>query len=220
MHPQITAVVSEICYDGRLHPPPGLQRQQVGAPGLLSGCGPRFGGVEHADTASASTAEARVVAGLLADLLRGAWTDARGTRRPLALADVLVVAADNAQVARLSAASPSGARVGTVDELQGQQAAVVRSSMTSSNSSMANSGAAEASRGVGFRYDVHRLNVAVSRAMALAVIVASPALPDADVRTPGQLRAVNALCRFVELADGAKASAGPAGPGTSGPSRP
>jgi superfamily I DNA and/or RNA helicase len=81
--------------------------------------------------------------------------------------------------------------VGTVDKFQGQQAPVVIYSMASSS-------AADAPRGVDFLYDLHRLNVAVSRAKALTCIVASPDLLDADVHTPDQLRAVNALCHYVE----------------------
>lgn len=65
---------------------------------------------------------------------------------------------------------------------------------------MASSTAQTAPRGVGFLFDIHRLNVAISRAKALAIVVASPALLDAPVATPEQLRAVNALCRYVEQA--------------------
>jgi uncharacterized protein len=43
----------------------------------------------------------------------------------------------------------------------------------------------------------------VSRAKALTAIVASPELLDAEVHTPEQLRAVNALCHFVEEATAA-----------------
>jgi len=121
------------------------------------------------------------------------WLDARGAEHPVTLDDVLVVAPYNRQVARLLAKLPPGARVGTVDKFQGQQAAVVIYSTASSN-------ADEAPRGVDFLYDLHRLNVAVSRAKALTAIVASPDLLDAAVRSPEQLRAVNALCRFVEEA--------------------
>jgi len=53
---------------------------------------------------------------------------------------------------------------------------------------------------VSFLYDLHRLNVAVSRAKALAVLVGSPLLLDAEVHTPEDLRAVNALCRYVDEA--------------------
>ena len=107
---------------------------------------------------------------------------------------MLVVAPYNKHVACLRDALPEGARIGTVDKFQGQQAPVVIYSMASSS-------AADAPRGVDFLYDLHRLNVAVSRAKALSVVVASPALLDAEVHDPEQLRQVNALCRFVELAE-------------------
>jgi uncharacterized protein len=108
--------------------------------------------------------------------------------------DVLIVAPYNNQV-RLIAGELPGARVGTVDKFQGQEAPVVIYSMTSTS-------ADEAPRGVGFLYDLHRLNVAVSRAQALAVVVMSPLLLDAPVHSPEQLRQVNALCRLVEMASG------------------
>jgi uncharacterized protein len=65
---------------------------------------------------------------------------------------------------------------------------------------MASSTAADAPRGVDFLYDLHRFNVALSRAKAMSIVVASPALLDAPVHSPEQLRAVNALCRYVDEA--------------------
>ena len=55
-------------------------------------------------------------------------------------------------------------RVGTVDKFQGQQAPVVLVSMTASS-------AADVPRGLGFLLDRHRVNVAVSRAQWLAVLI-------------------------------------------------
>ncbi|MGY1840242.1 MULTISPECIES: C-terminal helicase domain-containing protein [unclassified Modestobacter] len=107
--------------------------------------------------------------------------------------DVLVVAPYKYQVALIRGLLPDGARVGTVDKFQGQEAPVVLYSMTSTS-------AGDAPRGVSCLYDLHRLNVAVSRAKALAVVVMSEELLDAPVRTPEQLRQVNALCRLVEMA--------------------
>src|SRR5205807_6365585 len=49
--------------------------------------------------------------------------------------------------------------------------------------SMAASSADEAPRGLDFLYDPHRLNVATSRARALAIIVASPDLIRVSCRT-------------------------------------
>jgi uncharacterized protein len=134
-----------------------------------------------------------VVAALVKDVCGGTWLDAKGVERRVTLDDVLVVAPYNRQVARLLDKLPVGARVGTVDKFQGQQAPVVIYSTASSS-------ADEAPRGVDFLYDLHRLNVAVSRAKALTAIVASPDLLDAEVHNPEQLRAVNALCHYVEEA--------------------
>ena len=131
------------------------------APGALAGSGLRWVPTVHADNTSSSPQEAAVVARLVADLLRGSWVDAEGAEHPLGLDDVLVVAPYNKQVACLRDALPEGARIGTVDKFQGQEAPVVIYSMTSSS-------AADAPRGVDFLYDLHRLNVAVSRAQALA----------------------------------------------------
>jgi hypothetical protein len=64
--------------------------------------------------------------------------------------------------------------------------------------SMATSSADEAPRGLDFLYDPHRLNVATSRARALAIIVASPDLIRVSCRTPHQMVPANALCRAWE----------------------
>jgi uncharacterized protein len=153
--------------------------------------------VTHEGNTSASDQEAEVVAGLVNDVCGGTWVDVQGAECRLTLDDVLVVAPYNRHVARLLDKLPAGARVGTVDKFQGQQAPVVIYSTASSS-------ADDAPRGVDFLYDLHRLNVAVSRARALTVVVASPDLLDAEVNTPEQLRAVNALCRYVEEASGSQ----------------
>ena len=77
------------------------------------------------------------------------------------LDDVLIVTPYNAQVAKLTAALPEGARIGTVDKFQGQEAPVVIYSMATSS-------ADDVPRSMEFLYDLHRLNVAVSRARAVS----------------------------------------------------
>ena len=86
-----------------------------------------------------------------------------------------------------------GARVGTVDKFQGQEAPLVIYSMTTSSH-------ADAPRGMEFLYSSNRLNVATSRAKCLCVLVASPAVFEADCRTPDQMRLANAYRRYLELA--------------------
>ena len=65
---------------------------------------------------------------------------------------------------------------------------------------MASSSREDAPRDMSFLYSRNRLNVAISRARCVALLVASPTLLEAGCRTPEQMRMVDALCRFVEVA--------------------
>ena len=85
------------------------------------------------------------------------------------------------------------ARIGTVDKFQGQEAPVVLFSMATSSGE-------DLPRNLEFLFSRNRLNVAISRAQSLAVLVASPRLLEIRCRTIEQMRMVNALCRFVEEA--------------------
>jgi superfamily I DNA and/or RNA helicase len=113
--------------------------------------------------------------------------------RALTLKDILVVAPYNAQVSALREKLPPGTRVGTVDKFQGQEALIVFYSMTTSTPE-------DAPRGMELLCSLNRLNVAVSRARCVAVIVASPALFQVECKTPRQIELANALCRYLEMA--------------------
>jgi hypothetical protein len=93
----------------------------------------------------------------------------------------------NMQVNLLRETLPEGARVGTVDKFQGQEAAVVLISMATSS-------AEELPRDIEFLFSRNRLNVAISRARCLAVIVANPRLLEVPCRTLDQVKLVNVLC--------------------------
>jgi uncharacterized protein len=79
-----------------------------------------------------------------------------------------------------------------VDKFQGREAPVAIYSMATSSADVA-------PRGLEFLYDPHRLNVAMSRARALALIVASPALIRVACQTPRQMYLANALCHAWEM---------------------
>ena len=134
---------------------------------------------------------AAIVERLLADT-RLIGFDGRDTDRVI-LEDILVVAPYNAQVRCLRAALPTDARIGTVDKFQGQEAPIVLFSMTSSTGE-------DVPRGMDFLFSKNRLNVAVSRAQCLAIVVASRALLTARCNTVEQMRLINALCQFADLA--------------------
>jgi len=195
LHPDVCAFTSEAFYAGRLEPQAGLEGQSLEGTAPLTGTGMRYLAVAHTGNQSESPEEADAIAALVQSLVDGetSWTDRHGQRCLLLLGDVLVVAAYNAQVAELARRLPKGARVGTVDKFQGQEAAV-------SIYSMASSSPADAPRGMEFLYSLHRLNVATSRARCLAAVVASPELFRVRCRTPRQMQLANGLCRLLEMA--------------------
>ncbi|MEW5808469.1 MAG: TM0106 family RecB-like putative nuclease [Actinomycetota bacterium] len=180
MHPQVCRGVSRLSYDNRLesHVPVTAARRLAGvAPGI------RTLAVAHHGNVTDSPEEAAAIVAGVQDLLGAAWTDEDGTR-PLGQRDVLVVTPYNAQVVQvrqhLDAAGFPDVRVGTVDKFQGQQAPVVFVSMTASSVD-------EIPRGIAFLLNRNRLNVAVSRAKYLAVIVRSAQLTDYLPGTPDRL---------------------------------
>jgi predicted RecB family nuclease len=194
LHPDVCDFISEQFYDSKLMPQAENWHQRLNTKGSLDGTGLRLIAVEHFQNSSESTEEVEKVVELVGSLLqnRSTWTDREGVEHELTLEDILIVAAYNAQVDLLRKSLPE-ARIGTVDKFQGQEAPVVIYSMAASS-------AEDAPRGMNFLYSLNRLNVAISRARCVAVIVASPLLFNAQCRTPRQAELANAFCRFLELA--------------------
>ncbi|WP_193554717.1 TM0106 family RecB-like putative nuclease [Rothia halotolerans] len=201
MHPRLCAPVSRLSYRGRLRSAPAAAGRALAAtpPGVY-----RLD-IGHLGNATSSREEARGVVRVAQQFLGRRWRRAPDQEeRPLEPADVLVVAAYNAQVdaisqalaeAGLADADQEGIRVGTVDKFQGQEAPVVIVSMAASS-------AEEVPRGMDFLLSPNRLNVAVSRGQWCAVIVSSPSLTDYWPATP---EALAILGGFVTLRREAKA---------------
>jgi predicted RecB family nuclease len=186
MHPDVCRYISDAFYESRLEPAEGCELQSTSL-----GTGLRFLPVEHEGNRRSSAEEAARVREEFQRLLGREWTDAKGDTRPLGLTDILVVAPYNEHVKCLAETLPRGARVGTVDKFQGQQAPVVFFSMATSSGE-------DVPRNLEFLLSRNRLNVAVSRAKCLAYVVASPKLLEVGCRSIEQMRMANALCLFVE----------------------
>jgi uncharacterized protein len=197
LHPDVNDYVSEAFYENRLSTDPANARQDLAEGEPVGGTGVRHVPLVHTGAGNRSRTEAAWIADAMESLLGRPWTDRAGETRRLALDDVLVVAPYNAQVAEIArtveARLGRKPNVGTVDKFQGREAPVAIYSMTTSSPE-------EAPRDFEFLYSGNRLNVAISRARGLAVLVASPALLRVACRSPEQMRLVNALCRFVEVA--------------------
>ncbi len=193
--PEICDFTSELFYEKRLLARSPRGRQVLSGAPPFDGSGLWFVPVGHDANQSACPEEVEVVAALCERLLAGGvvWRDRDGESHPLALEDVLIVAPYNAQVADLMARLPRGARVGTVDRFQGQEAPIVIFSLTTSAPE-------DAPHGMDFLFDANRFNVGTSRAMCACIVVGSPRLFEPDCQTPRQMKLANAFCRFLELA--------------------
>lgn len=191
MHPNVCVFISNAIYDGRL-----ISHQKTARQGLvlneaahpaLAPSGIRFVPVIHDGNAQESQEEADVIRDLYASLLGQEFLDDEGMRRGFAADDILVVAPYNMQVNLLRQCLPADARIGTVDKFQGQEAQVVIISMATSNADYL-------PRNIEFLFSKNRLNVALSRAKSLALLVASPELTSIRCKTPEQMTLVNTLC--------------------------
>jgi uncharacterized protein len=195
----------------------------TGRPPLLCVAGVAHVPVEHEGNSQASHEEAGLIASLCTELLRAELVFG-SERRPLRPEDLLVVAPYNLQVRVLEAALPPRVRVGTVDRFQGQEAPVVLLSLCHSDfdsSERVDSAAADVAKGSGggvgwdaaagssggtvgserglsFVLNLNRLNVALSRAQCLALVISSPRLAEATPRSLQQQRELSALCAIME----------------------
>ena len=194
MHPSITHFISEQFYEGRLNSIPSLINQKLDGNTKFQPSGLWFEAVEHQGNQSSSGEEADRVNEIIRDFIKGDvfWNDENGNRRPLTINDILVIAPYNAQVFALLQKLPEGARVGTVDKFQGQEAPVVIYSITTST-------AQDAPRGMEFLYSSNRLNVAVSRARVVSILVGNPRIFEPECKNPHQMQLANAFCRYLEM---------------------
>lgn len=194
MHPEVCRFISDAVYESRLKPEPKNAEQRLilapDAHPALQATGLVFVPAVHDGCGQRSEEEAHIVLGLYQSLLAQRYRDRDGYEHPMTSDNILVVAPYNMQVNLLHRMLPVGARVGTVDKFQGQEAEAVIVSMTTSN-------ADNMPRHIEFLYSKNRLNVAISRARCLALMVASPALTDIPCGTVEQMSLVNMMCDVV-----------------------
>jgi uncharacterized protein len=195
MHPEVCRFISGAVYEDRLMPKPLTESRTINfrnGPGryIQQSAGVVFIPVEHEGNTYESEEEAEVITQIVGELTRQLLTESGKPDRPLTRDDILVVTPYNLQV-RILRERLSGIRVGTVDKFQGQEAAVVLYSMCASSGDAS-------PRGIEFLFSKNRLNVAISRAQTLAVVVGNRSLARTRCTTLGQMQLVNVFCRAVE----------------------
>jgi len=196
MHPSICELISDAVYEGRLLADEDNSRQKLlggsGSSQKFPETGIKFIEVTHDNCSQSSEDEAQIVLDLYEDLLGCRYVDRDGVEHDMTSDDVMVVAPYNAQVNLIKekldkVGGVKDARVGTIDLFQGQEAQVVIVSMTTSNKE-------ELPRFFEFLFSRNRLNVALSRARCLDIVICSSDLLSIGCRTIEQMELVNTLC--------------------------
>ncbi len=193
LHPNISNFISEAVYDGRLKARKESESQklvlQAGVHDALKEFGISFWEVHHEGCSQKSEEEGQEILAIYSDLLGQQYMNRQGEIKDIGHDDIMVISPYNAQVNYLQEILPLEARIGTVDRFQGQEAEVVLISMATSDQE-------ELPRNLEFLFSSNRLNVAVSRAKCLAVVLANPRLLEVSCRTFEQLALVNTLCHL------------------------
>jgi uncharacterized protein len=196
MPPALTTVVSELFYEGQLQATPANEANRIlwrGQPqGLI------FQPVEHKGNSTGSNEEVQSIAILVEQLLgkpyqRSQMCNGQMMTKDSVLgpSDILITAPYNIQVNRLKRVLGERARVGTVDKFQGQEAPVAIHSLTASDGDAA-------PRGLDFLLDPNRLNVAISRAQCLSIVVGSPQLATGISNSINNVEQLSRLCRLMQ----------------------
>jgi hypothetical protein len=197
--PEICAYTSALFYENRLLPRPENAFQQLTGDTMYTRPGIYIEHVFHEGNRNDSPEEVARVTGIISNLVSHDvyYINTRQEKHRLTGRNIKVISPYNAQVnalcEALHATGFGEVDVGTVDKFQGQEAEVIIFSMATSSPE-------DAPRGMEFLYSLNRLNVAVSRARTVFILVANEALLQPSCKSPEQIRLANALCSLVERA--------------------
>jgi uncharacterized protein len=190
----ICRFISDSIYDGKLQPEAITSTRILHLPPenklVTRTSGILYIPVDHTGNLQGSEEELDVIKQLIPELLATRVLNKHGILAPLTLDDVLIVAPYNMQVHAIASTIP-GARAGSVDKFQGQEAPVVIVSMCASDPD-------SSPRGMEFLLDKNRLNVAISRAQSLAIVIGSPRLARPKCNRVEQVELANLYCKIMQ----------------------
>tara|TARA_X000001036_G_scaffold438315_1_gene485812 strand:- start:585 stop:2555 length:1971 start_codon:yes stop_codon:yes gene_type:complete len=197
LRPEICEYVSTEFYEGKLKTEERCEKREI------SGVGNGLFWVDanhKEECVNQSQEEAGIVKQVINDLINQTfhkYDDQTRERVEVSLKedDFVIVTPYNAQrhliLNTLSEKFPK-IKVGTVDDFQGKEAPVVIYSMATTSRDLVPPGRGD------FIYKANRLNVAVSRAQCLAIVVANRALVEAHASNISEMKDMNHLCRIFE----------------------
>ena len=145
--------------------------------------------MDHKDNIQKSIEEGQVIKKILNEMIGLKYFDGAKDRK-LTLEDFLIISPYNAQVNYLMSVLKN-AKVGTIDKFQGQEAVVTIISMTSSDSDIL-------PRNKEFFFNRNRLNVAISRAQCVSIILFNPELLKTSPRSVEQIKLLNNFYKLLK----------------------
>jgi uncharacterized protein len=193
MPPPLTQLVSELFYEGQLQAAAANSANTVTWQGPAQGL--LFQPVEHRGNSTGSDEEVDHIAALVEQLHGRPYQLANGEQGTLSREQILITAPYNVQVNRLQRRLGTKARIGTVDKFQGQEAPVAIHSLTASDGE-------SAPRGLDFLLSPNRLNVAISRAQCLSIVVGSPQLATGISNSIQNVQRLSRLCTLMAVGQG------------------
>ena len=195
MPPSLTQQVSKLFYAGE------LQSAEANIANRVEWSGPDqgliFDPVQHRGNSTASDEEVERIVELVDQLFGQTYKQAKLVNDEMTIVSgelgqkqILITAPYNMQVNRLQKRIGDKARIGTVDKFQGQEAPVAIHSLTASDGQ-------SAPRGLDFVLDPNRLNVAISRAQCLSIVVGSPQLATGISNSIQNVQRLSRLCSLM-----------------------
>lgn len=199
LHPEICEYISKVFYEGRLRPHPLTAKRSLIIDGsALPGTGILVIPSEHIGCSQKSAEEGLLIGKYYSELLNQQFQDVKSNGKLESIKrvkedNILVVTPYNIQLNHLANILPQEAKVGTVDKFQGQEDQIVMISMATSTKE-------DSPRNMEFLYSRNRLNVALSRAKCLSIVVFNPRLLEASCSTVEQMKLLNSFCWLEQYA--------------------
>ena len=192
MHSKINNFISENFYENRLISDEANDNQNI-LVGSKKINGIHLIDLNHKDSSVENDTESEYIKIIYNQLLGKSWIDKNNFKKTITEEDILVITPYNAQVINIKNKLHRNSKVGTVDLFQGQEAPIVLVSYATSSPELMG-----VRRGSDFLFDFRRLNVSISRAKALAVILFNKQLLNYNCSNADDMERLNYFCKLKE----------------------
>jgi len=196
LHPKLRGFISENFYDERLKNFDFTEKRKIifsNKKDSLPEAGIVMIDAKHKEVCrQKSEEEGSLVKVFFNQLLGSIFLDENDNKKIMNEEDILVVAPYNVQVNYLKSILPKGAKVGTIDKFQGQQAPATIISMTTSDPE-------SLPRNVDFFFSRNRLNVAISRSQCLSIVIINKKILEIVCKKIKHIHLVNTFMKLLEF---------------------